>query len=56
MIVEDVVVILWGYNVPVILRPQPDNQHLFLGDAYVHEIMHGEFLSTNPALETFNMV
>jgi hypothetical protein len=37
----DVVVVLYGGNTPYVLRPRGDG-YIFLGQAYVDEIMHGE--------------
>lgn len=37
----DVVVVLYGGNTPYILRPRGDG-YIFMGQAYVDEIMHGE--------------
>lgn len=56
MVVDDIVVILWGCNVPIILRPLANHQYSYIGEAYVHGIMYGEFLDTNPAPETFDIV
>lgn len=37
----DVLVILFGGKTPYILRPIPSG-HLFIGECYVHDLMHGE--------------
>jgi hypothetical protein len=37
----DVVVVLYGGNTPYVLRPRGD-RYIFMGQAYVDEIMHGE--------------
>ena len=41
----DVVYICFGACVPHILRRRPDNGYEFVGEAYVHGIMDGEFMS-----------
>jgi hypothetical protein len=41
----DTVAIFYGYSVPVIFRPL-QNEHTFIGNAYVHGIMNGEALDT----------
>jgi hypothetical protein len=38
---DDIVVVLYGGNTPYVLRPRGD-KYLFMGQAYVDEIMHGE--------------
>jgi len=38
----DVVVMLLGSGAPLILRPQPDNTYLVVGEAYHHFSMHRE--------------
>jgi hypothetical protein len=40
---HDVVTILWGTSVPIVLRPVGAH-FMYLGDAYVHGIMDGEFV------------
>jgi hypothetical protein len=39
----DVVVVLYGGNTPYVLRPR-GNEYLFIGQAYVDEIMNGELV------------
>ena len=39
---EDGVWVLVGANTPVVLRELENGRHQFLGEAYVHGIMHGE--------------
>ncbi|KAM0519364.1 hypothetical protein ACHAPE_003535 [Trichoderma viride] len=54
----DAVMLLWGLPSPIILRPQNEwNLYgfTFQGGAYVDQIMHGEFLQTNPTHEIFTM-
>jgi hypothetical protein len=45
--IGDTVAILNGYPVPVILRKRKERGYKFLGEAYVHGIMDGEFLQTD---------
>ncbi|KAH8756067.1 hypothetical protein F5883DRAFT_388549, partial [Diaporthe sp. PMI_573] len=40
----DVVCILQGARVPYIFRPNPDGSHRLIGEAYIHNLMHGETL------------
>ncbi|KAL7897449.1 heterokaryon incompatibility domain-containing protein [Trichoderma sp. SZMC 28014] len=54
----DVVTLLWGLKSPIILRPQKDGAldgFTYEGGAYVDQIMHGEFLQTNPTHEIFTI-
>ena len=52
----DIVVVLYGGNTPYILRPKGDS-YLFLGQAYIHTIMHGEVLDDPSAKEqTFCLI
>ena len=54
----DMVVLLNRAKPPIILRPQDDASgggFIFLGDAYVHGIMRGEFLQTLPVYEEFKI-
>jgi hypothetical protein len=39
----DIVVVLYGGQMPFVLRPKGD-KYLFLGEAYVDSIMHGELM------------
>lgn len=56
MAMDDILVILWGCDAPIILRPLANHQYSYIGEAYVHGIMDGEFLDTNPTTETFDIV
>ena len=47
----DTVAILYGYSMPVILRPL-QNEYTFVGSAYVHRIMNGEALDKYGREET----
>lgn len=42
--VGDVVCVLFGGQVPFILRPNPDGNYTLIGECYVSGIMHGEAL------------
>jgi hypothetical protein len=44
MRVNDIVVVLYGGNIPYVLRPQGD-EFLFLGQAYMDNIMHAEVIA-----------
>ncbi|KAJ2987818.1 hypothetical protein NUW58_g4303 [Xylaria curta] len=52
----DIVTILHGNDSPVILRPESDQYHSYVGEAYVHTIMDGEFAVTEPELKLFELV
>lgn len=43
MRVNDIVVILYGGDLPYVLRPRGD-KYLFMGPAYINNIMHGEVI------------
>ncbi|KAL7919022.1 heterokaryon incompatibility domain-containing protein [Trichoderma austrokoningii] len=53
----DVVTLLWGLPSPIVLRPRNagGDEFTFAGDAYVDQIMHGEFLKTDPIHEIFTI-
>lgn len=54
--VGDIVTILHGNQTPIILRRRNcKNEYTYCGDAYVDGIMYGEFISTAPSLETFDI-
>lgn len=54
--VGDIVTILHGNPTPMILRRRDSkNAYTYCGDAYVDGIMYGEFISTAPSLETFDI-
>ncbi|KAL8724013.1 MAG: hypothetical protein Q9181_007026 [Wetmoreana brouardii] len=46
----DIVAILYGWNVPFILRPVATG-YLLVGDCYVHSIMHGEVIKEDIGVE-----
>lgn len=52
----DVVTILFGTTVPIVLRPAAAGCFTFVGGAYVHGIMNGEFMDRNPREEDFDIV
>ncbi|KAI0548238.1 heterokaryon incompatibility protein-domain-containing protein [Xylaria curta] len=56
MLAGDIVTILHGNDTPIILRPKTDQHHLYVGDAYVHAIMDGEFAATEPKLRYFELI
>jgi len=51
--VGDVLVILRGGKFPYVLRGNGDDTYGFVGDAYVHGIMYGEFVEEEPSVEEF---
>jgi hypothetical protein len=52
---DDIIAILYGANVPFLLRPCGDNRHELVGEAYVHGIMYGEYLEDNAHTEVFEL-
>ncbi|KAI0531713.1 heterokaryon incompatibility protein-domain-containing protein, partial [Xylaria digitata] len=55
MLAGDIVTVLHGNRSPIILRPESDQFHSYVGDAYVHTIMDGEFAATGPELKLFEL-
>lgn len=51
----DLVCILFGSEVPLILRRSMTGTYTLIGDAYVYGIMHGEYIDTNSRTETFEI-
>jgi hypothetical protein len=51
----DLVVILFGLDMPFVLRPAVDGQYRIIGEAYVHGIMDGEYMNQKPTAETFTI-
>ena len=51
----DIMVIIFGADMPYILRKLENGQYMLIGEAYVHGIMDGEFMQTNPEPETFDI-
>jgi hypothetical protein len=57
MMSGDVVVLLFGGNVPYVLRPVENERWRFVGECYVHGIMQGEALAeVDGVTEWFNLV
>ena len=52
---DDIVTIIFGTQVPIILRPLDMTHFEYLGEAYVHGIMDGDFMATNPPQEVFKL-
>ncbi|KAF2626522.1 HET-domain-containing protein [Macroventuria anomochaeta] len=52
----DVIAILMGVRVPYIIRPSAQRTWTLIGEAYVHSIMDGEFMDTNPTIEDITLV
>jgi hypothetical protein len=50
----DVVAILLGTAVPIVLRPV-GNHFTYVGEAYVHGIMYGEFMRGDPPEQDFDI-
>lgn len=53
--VGDAPVIFYGGKFPYVVRGGGDGTYTFIGDAYVHGIMYGEFLDTKPRVEVFDL-
>jgi Heterokaryon incompatibility protein (HET) len=51
--VGDVIVIIYGAIVPFIVRDLGKGRFNFVGEAYVHGIMDGEYVEKGPPTETF---
>ncbi|KAI0399828.1 heterokaryon incompatibility protein-domain-containing protein [Xylaria palmicola] len=56
MLAGDVVTILLWNSSPIILRPESEQYHSYVGGAYVHTIMDGEFAATEPELRLFDII
>jgi hypothetical protein len=56
MLPGDLICILFGAQVPYILRPSHDGKHTFVGEAYCDGIMDGEFMENSPPGEIFVIV
>lgn len=52
---EDLIVILFGLDMPFILRPAGDGRYRIIGESYLHGIMDGEFMNRRPVAETFTI-
>ena len=53
--VGDVICILFGGEVPYVLRPTGDGFHAVVGECYVDDIMHGESLSHDTISREFRL-
>lgn len=51
--VGDVLAIFLGGSFPYVVRGNGDGTYKFIGDAYVHGIMYGEFTENEPRIEEF---
>ena len=51
--VGDVIVIIYGAIVPFVLRESAEGRFEFVGEAYVHGIMDGEYVEKCPPTKTF---
>ncbi|KAF7527535.1 hypothetical protein G7054_g10431 [Neopestalotiopsis clavispora] len=51
----DVICLLFGGDSPFLLRDTAMGHHQLVGEAYVHGVMHGEFLSTKPQPQEFRV-
>lgn len=45
----DKICVLYGFHVPIILRPQADESYIVVGDAYIHALMDGEAVAPSKA-------
>jgi hypothetical protein len=52
---RDVICVLLGADVPFILRENSKGLFKFIGEAYVHGVMDGEFMDSNPEIRTFDI-
>lgn len=50
----DIICLLFGGDSPFIIRRAGLAYYKLIGESYIHGIMHGEFLSTQPRAEEFN--
>ena len=49
----DLIVIFPGAKFPYVLRRFDDGKCILVGEAFVHGIMYGEFMSKDPEIEEF---
>jgi hypothetical protein len=49
------VVVLFGLDMPFVLRPATNGQYWIIGEAYVYGIMDGEFMDRHPPAENFTI-
>lgn len=52
----DVVVVIYGARTPFVIRGVGGDRYQLIGDCYVHGIMDGEFLKTNPETKDIFLV
>jgi hypothetical protein len=52
----DVICVLFGGEVPYVLRPTGTGYFWIVGECYVHGIMHGESLSHDAAVREFRLI
>jgi hypothetical protein len=52
----DVVVLFLGAKFPYVIRKKNDATYTFIGEAYVHGIMYGEFMKNEAEVKTFTLV
>jgi hypothetical protein len=50
---RDIVVVFPGAKFPYVLRRCDDGMYVLVGEAFVHGIMYGEFMTKNPEMEEF---
>lgn len=51
----DLVCIILGSEVPLVLRRLATGAYTLVGDAYVHGVMHGEYMEDGPAIDVFEI-
>ncbi|KAK2746390.1 hypothetical protein CKAH01_18215 [Colletotrichum kahawae] len=52
----DVVILVWGVDSPIILRPRDEWSFYFRGDAYVDGVMQGDFSTPNPGRRNLSYI
>jgi hypothetical protein len=52
---NDTVCVFQGADVPFILREKTNGRYELIGEAYIHGIMDGQFMKTNPEIRTFDV-
>lgn len=51
----DVSAIMFGMNIPLVLRPVGGDHYQIVGEAYVHGIMDGEVMKDSHAVQEFKI-
>lgn len=51
----DVIAIMFGMNIPLVLRPVGGDHYQIVGEAYVHGIMDGEVMKDSHAVQEFKI-